>query len=88
MLAAWSAAPARGVETVDCWRGWGYLSDPDTQAYASEELLLVTRGAADWRAGLPVALYQLDQFGLIVISSQVLDWRLLWRNQRIACHPI
>ena len=73
MLAAWSAAPARGVETVDCWRGWGYLSDPDTQAYASEELLLVTRGAADWRAGLPVALYQLDQFGLIVISSQVLD---------------
>ncbi len=61
MLATWSAAPARGVETVECWRGWGYLSDPDTQAYASGELLLVTRGAADWRAGLPVALYQLDR---------------------------
>ena len=61
MLAAWSAAPARGVETVECWRGWGYLSDPDTQAYASGELLLVTRGAADWRAGLPVELYQLDR---------------------------
>ncbi len=61
MLAAWSAAPAHGVETVECWRGWGYLSDPDTQAYASDELLLVTRGAADWRAGLPVALYQLDR---------------------------
>ena len=36
-------------------------SDPDTRAYASEELLLVTRGAADWRAGLPVALYRLDR---------------------------
>ncbi len=61
MLAAWSAAPAHGVETVECWRGWGYLSDPDTRADASGELLLVTRGAADWRAGLPVALYQLDR---------------------------
>ncbi len=61
MLAAGSAAPARGVETVECWRGWGYLSDPDTRAYASGELLLVTRGAADWRPGLPVALYQLDR---------------------------
>ena len=60
MLAAWSAA-AHGVETVECWRGWGYLSDRDTRAYASGEMLLVTRGAADWRAGLPVALYQLDR---------------------------
>ncbi len=60
-LAALSAGPARGAETVECWRGWGYLSDPDTRAYASGELLLVTRGAADWRAGLPVALYRLDR---------------------------
>ena len=60
MLAAWSAA-AHGVETVECWRGWGYLSDRDTRAYASGEMLLVTRGAADWRAGLPVVLYQLDR---------------------------
>ena len=60
MLAAWPAA-AHGVETVECWRGWGYLSDRDTRAYASGEMLLVTRGAADWRAGLPVVLYQLDR---------------------------
>ncbi len=60
-LAALPAVPAGGVEMVECWRGWGYLSDPDTQAYASGELLLVTRGAADWRAGLPVALYQLER---------------------------
>jgi hypothetical protein len=60
-LAALSAAPARGAETAECWRGWGYLSDPDTRAYVSAELLLVTRGAADWRAGVPVALFQLDR---------------------------
>ena len=60
-LAALPAGTARGAETVECWRGWGYLSDPDTQAYASEELLLVTRGATDWRAGLPVVLFQLDR---------------------------
>ncbi len=56
-----AAPPVSGAEMIECWRGWGYLSDPDTQAYASGELLLVTRGAADWRAGLPVALYQLDR---------------------------
>ncbi len=56
-----AAPPASGAEMIECWRGWGYLSDPDTQAYASEELLLVTRGAADWRAGLPVVLYRLDR---------------------------
>ncbi len=70
MLAAWSAVPARGVETVECWRGWGYLSDRDTQAYASGELLLVTRGAADWRAGLPVALYRLDRATGTIVAGQ------------------
>ncbi len=60
-LAVLPAAPARGAETVECWQGWGYLSDPVTQTYTSGELLLVTRGAADWRAGLPIILYQLDR---------------------------
>ena len=50
LVAVWPSAAARGVETVECWRGWGYLSDPVTQAYVSGEMLLVTRGAADWRA--------------------------------------
>ncbi len=73
MLATFTAAPARGVETVECWRGWGYLSDPDTRAYASEELFLVTRGAADWRAGLPVELYQFDRAtGAIVADLPVM----------------
>ena len=72
-LAAAPAAPARAAETVECWRGWGYLSDPDSKAYASGELLLVTRGAADWRAGLPVALYQLDRAtGAIMASRPVM----------------
>ncbi len=62
LVAVLVAMPAaRAAELVECWRGWGYLSDPQTGAYASAELLLVTRGAADWRAGLPVALYQLDR---------------------------
>ncbi len=61
LIATWTVAPARGAETVECWRGWGYLSDPETQAYTSGEMLLVTRGAADWRAGLPVELYHLDR---------------------------
>ncbi len=64
------SAPARSAEMVECWRGWGYLSDPDTQAYASGELLLVTRGAADWRAGLPVALYQLDRATGAIVAGQ------------------
>ena len=61
LIAALPSAAARGVGTVECWRGWGYLSDPDTQAYVSGEMLLVTRGAADWRAGVPVVLYRLDR---------------------------
>ena len=73
IFAAWPGAPARGVETVECWRGWGYLSDPDTRAYASEELLLVTRGGADWRPGLPVELYQFDRAtGAIVADRPVM----------------
>jgi hypothetical protein len=60
-FAVWSIAPARAAETIECWRGWGYLSDPSTKTYTSDEMLLVTRGAADWRAGLPVELYRLDR---------------------------
>lgn len=52
---------ARGAEPVECWRGWGYMSDPETRTYTSGELLLVTRGATDWQAGLPVELYLLDR---------------------------
>ena len=69
-LAALPAGAARGAETVECWRGWGYLSDPDTLAYASGEMLLVTRGAADWRAGLPVVLFQLDRATGVIAAER------------------
>ncbi len=71
LLAALAVSiPARGAEMVECWRGWGYLSDRDSKAYASGELLLVTRGAADWRPGLPVALYQLDRATGAILAGQ------------------
>ncbi len=53
---AW--APAWAVE---CWRGWGYRVDPGTRTYKSEELLLVTKGPATWRTGVPVELHRLDR---------------------------
>ena len=56
VVPAW--APAWAVE---CWRGWGYRVDPATRTYKSEEILLVTKGAADWRAGVPVELHRLDR---------------------------
>ncbi len=51
-------APAWAVE---CWRGWGYHVDPGTRTYKSEELLLVTKGPATWRTGVPVELHRLDR---------------------------
>ena len=51
-------APAWAVE---CWRGWGYRVDPGTRTYKSEELLLVTKGPAIWRTGVPVELHRLDR---------------------------
>ena len=52
------AAPAGAAE---CWQGWGYWVDAVTRAYKSQELLLVTEGPADWRAGRPVTLLVLDR---------------------------
>lgn len=65
-----SAAPAGSVEAVECWRGWGYFSDPETQTYTSGEMLLVTRGAAEWRAGLPVDLYLLDRASGAIVADR------------------
>jgi hypothetical protein len=52
--------PAR-AEAIECWRGWGYRVDPGTRTYKSAELLLVTKGPADWRVGVPVELHHLDR---------------------------
>ncbi len=64
------AVPAKSSEAVECWRGWGYLSDPETQTYTSGEMLLVTRGAAEWRAGLPVDLYLLDRASGAIVAGR------------------
>ncbi len=58
LLAMHGPGPAQALE---CWRGWGYRVDPQTRTYKSEELLLVTRGPAAWRAGVPVELFVLDR---------------------------
>ena len=46
---------------VECWQGYGYRVDPQTRTYKSEELLLVTKGPATWRVGVPVELHRLDR---------------------------
>ena len=61
-MGAVSTAPARaGAAPVECWRGWGYWVDARTRAYKSDEMLFVTRGAADWAPGVKVRLYRLDR---------------------------
>ena len=49
------------AEAIECWRGWGYRVDPGNRTYKSAELLLVTKGPADWRVGVPVELHRLDR---------------------------
>lgn len=68
LLAAglWPAAAG----AVECWRGWGYWVDGRTRAYKSEELLLVTRGPADWAPGRPVRLYLLDRASGRIAAEQ------------------
>ncbi len=58
LVAAQVSAPAWAVE---CWQGFGYRVDPQTRTYKSDELLLVTKGPATWRVGVPVELHQLDR---------------------------
>ena len=54
---AWSGA----ATAAECWQGWGYWVDAQTRAYKSEEMLLVTAGAADWVPGRAVTLRVLDR---------------------------
>lgn len=61
VLAAAFAGGAGAVEPVECWRGWGYRVDKQTRTYTSEEMLLATKGQADWRPGQDVVLYVLDR---------------------------
>ncbi len=65
-----SVDPAGAVEPVECWRGWGYRVDKQTRTYKSEELLLVTKGPADWRPGQRVVLYRHDRATGQIIPSE------------------
>lgn len=56
------AGPGHGATApVECWRGWGYLVDPQSRTYVSPEMLLTTRGPAAWQPGRAVTLYILDR---------------------------
>jgi len=61
ILATALAGRVGAAEPVECWRGWGYRVDKQTRTYKSEELLLVTKGAAGWQPGQEVTLYVLDR---------------------------
>jgi hypothetical protein len=57
-----SAWPCRAASApVECWQGWGYRIDPQTRTYTSPEMLLATKGPADWQPGHEVTLYILDR---------------------------
>lgn len=66
LAAAQVSAPAWAVE---CWQGFGYRVDPQTRTYKSDELLLVTKGPATWRVGVPVELHQLDRATGIIATD-------------------
>lgn len=55
------ASTRAAAPPIECWRGWGYWVDANTRAYKSDEMLFVTRGAADWAPGVTVRLYRLDR---------------------------
>jgi hypothetical protein len=80
------AVSADAGEPVECWRGWGYRVDKQTRTYKSEEILLVTKGPADWRPGHRVVLYTHDRAtGQIIPTVQpitivLLNARSYYRN--------
>ena len=82
LLTAWPAA----ASAAECWQGWGYWVDARTRAYKSEELLLVTDGAADWTPGRVVILRILDRAtgridsGLPPLSATPIDPRAYYRG--------
>ena len=51
-------SPAAAREA--CWSGWGYFVEPESLAFRSGRLLLVTDGPVDWVPGARIALYRLD----------------------------
>lgn len=58
LLLTLGGSPALAREA--CWSGWGYFVEPESLAFRSDRLLLVTDGPADWTPGTRIALYRLD----------------------------
>jgi hypothetical protein len=50
-------AAALGAE---CWQGWGYLVEPKSMAFQSDQTLYVTDGPVDWRSREWIKLFPID----------------------------
>ena len=79
-------ARAHAAGPVECWRGWGYRVDAQTRTYKSEEMLLVTKGAVDWRPGEKIILHILDRTsgqiapGMSPVTVILFNPRMYYRN--------
>jgi hypothetical protein len=50
-IVAWSA---------ECWQGWGYLVEPKSLSFKSEQTLYVSDGPIDWRSRDWIKLFPID----------------------------
>lgn len=60
LLVLWMGMGLADEAREVCWSGWAYRVEPDTLAFKSDRLLVVTSGPVDWRSGLRIELYPLD----------------------------
>lgn len=60
LIAAAPPLAGAAAEPATCWSGWGYRVEPETMAFRSERILLVTDGPVDWSPGNRIALHPLD----------------------------
>ncbi len=48
------------ASAAECWQGWGYLVEPKTLAFKSEQSLYVTDGPVEWDQKHWISLYPVD----------------------------
>ncbi len=58
-LAAGLAMP-HAASGAECWQGWGYLVEPKSLSFKSQQTLYVTDGPVDWRSKDWIKLYPVD----------------------------
>lgn len=51
---------AAGARSAECWQGWGYLVEPKSLAFKSEQTLYVTDGPVDWGSRAWIKLFPVD----------------------------